>query len=91
MVSIRIENYEITKLTEYSYRGKSAIQLNAEGKGIGMYRIVKTLKLNGAELEITPRINEYTKQIGDIIYEGNQFKIKFIGRQDWFKTNRSFQ
>lgn len=87
MVSIRIENNEIEKLTQHGYRGKSAIEINAEGKGIGMYRITKTLKLNGAELEITPRINEYTKKIGNVVYEGNQFKIKFHGKQDWFKTN----
>jgi hypothetical protein len=87
MVSIRIESHEIAKLTEHGYRGKSAIEINAEGKGIGMYRITKTLKLNGAELEITPRINEYTKKIGNVVYEGNQFKIKFHGKQDWFKTN----
>lgn len=87
MVSIRIENHEIAKLTEHGYRGKSAIEINAEGKGIGMYRITKTLKLNNAELEITPRINEYTKKISNVVYEGNQFKIKFNGKQDWFKTN----
>lgn len=85
MVSIRIENHEITKLTEHGYRGKSAIEINAEGKGIGMYRITKTLKLNAAELEITPRINEYTKKIGNVVYEGNQFKVKFQGKQNWFK------
>ena len=59
MISIKIENNEVSKLTEYGYRGKSAIEINAEGKGIGMYRITKTLKMNNAELEITPRINEY--------------------------------
>ena len=87
MVSIRIENQEILKLTEHGYRSKTAIEMNADGKGIGMYRITKTLKLNDAELEITPRINEYTKIIGNVVYEGNQFKIKFHGKQDWFKTN----
>ncbi len=87
MISIKIENYEINKLTEHGYRGKSAIEINAEGKGIGMYRITKTLKMNNAELEITPRINDYTRKIGNVEYEANQFKIKFNGQQDWFKTN----
>lgn len=86
MISIKIEDYEINKLTEHGYRGKSAIELNAEGKGIGMFRITKTLKLNNAELEITPRINDYSKKIGNVIYERNQFKIKFTGQQDWFKN-----
>lgn len=87
MISIKIENHEISKLTEHGYRGKSAIKINADGKGIGMYRITKTLKMNNAELEITPKINDYTRKIGNVIYEGNQFKIKFNGQQDWFKTN----
>lgn len=86
MVSIRIENYEISKLIEHGYRGESAIEINAEGKGIGMYRITKTLKLNDAVLEIKPRINEYNRKIGNVVYEGNQFKIKFNGKQDWFKS-----
>jgi hypothetical protein len=85
MISIRIEPNEISKLTEYGYRSSTARKLNEEGKGIGMYRITKTLKLNNAELEIIPRINDYSRKTSDIIYEGNQFKIKFKGQQDWFK------
>ncbi len=85
MISIRIENNEVKKLTDYGYRSETARAINAEGKGIGMYRIIKTLKLNNAELEITPRINDYTRQVGRILYECNQFKIKFYGQQNWFK------
>ncbi len=87
MVSIKIKDSEISKLTEYGYRSDIAREINEEGKGIGMYRLTKTLKLNNAELEVSPRVNDYKKQIGKIDYEGNQFKIKFIGQQDWFKTN----
>ncbi|MBC7382597.1 MAG: hypothetical protein H7296_06310 [Bacteroidia bacterium] len=85
MISIRIQDNEVMKLTDYGYRSETAKAINADGKGIGMYRITKTLKLNNAELEITPRINDYTRQNGNIIYEGNQFKIKFLIQQDWFK------
>lgn len=85
MISIKIEPNEVRKLTEYGYRSETAKSINAAGKGIGMYRITKTLKLNNAELEITPRINDYTRQVGKVIYEGNQFKIKFNGQQHWFK------
>lgn len=84
MISIRIEKNEVCKLIEHSYRSPLARKLNESGKGIGMYRIVKTLKLNNAELEITPRINDYTRKIGDILYEGNQFKIKFKGQNNLF-------
>jgi hypothetical protein len=85
MISIKIEPNEVRKLTEYGYRSETAKAINAEGKGIGMYRITKTLRLNNAELEITPRINDYTRRVGKVTYEGNQFKIKFNGQQDWFK------
>ena len=85
MISIRIEKHETEKLTNFGYRSETAKVLNTEGKGIGMYRIVKTLKLNNAELEITPRINEYTRKVGNTVYEGNQFKIIFKDQKDWFR------
>lgn len=87
MVSIRIENHEVKKLCEKNFRGASAILLTKEGKGIGMYRILKTLKLNNAEIEILPRISNFVRETKDAAYEHNQFKIKFIGQQDWFKRN----
>ncbi len=87
MISIKIENYEIEKLTDYGYRSNLAKKINIEGKGIGMFRIVKTLRFNNAILEITPRISAYEKINRDIIYENNQFKIKFMGQQDWFKQS----
>jgi signal transduction histidine kinase len=89
MISVRIENYEIDKLIIRGYRSENVKQLNETGNGIGMYRILKTLKFNDAQLEVTPRINNYSREIGGIKYEGNQFKIKFIGQQDWFRTNQT--
>lgn len=87
MVSIPISGNEIKRLCDHGYRSDIARQINKDGKGIGMYRLTKTLKLNNAELEIIPRINTYTKKSGNVLYEGNQFKVKFIGQQDWFKSN----
>lgn len=87
MISVRIEDYEIQKLHIKGYRSDNIKSLNKDGNGIGMYRILKTLKFNDAELEITPRINTFKKTTGDVNYEANQFKIKFIGQQDWFKKN----
>jgi hypothetical protein len=87
MISIRIEKNEVSKLSEPRYRSPLARKIHDSGKGIGMYRIVKTLHLNNAELEITPRINDYSRKIGDIPYEGNQFKILFKGQKDFFRTN----
>jgi K+-sensing histidine kinase KdpD len=89
MISIKIKTNEVDKLCHRGYRSHLAKSINKEGSGIGMYRILKTLKINDAELEISPRINNYHKIINDIEYEGNQFKIKFIGQQDWFKINLS--
>jgi signal transduction histidine kinase len=87
MVSIKIEDEEVSRLCEKNYRSKLALKLNEKGSGIGMYRILKTLKLNDAELEILPRVSDYTKKTKDGLFEHNQFKIKFKGKQDWFKAN----
>jgi signal transduction histidine kinase len=77
MLSLRIEDYEISKLCDKKFRAKSAIELTSEGKGIGMNRILKTLKLNNGELEILPRITSKSKTKNNLQYEHNQFKIIF--------------
>lgn len=77
MMSLRIEDYEVEKLCDKKFRAKSAIALTSEGKGIGMSRILKTLKLNRGELEIVPRINSKSKTRNNLQYELNQFRIKF--------------
>lgn len=87
MDSIRIEDEEVNKLCLKGFRAESAKIINKSGNGIGMYRILKTLKLNNAELEITPRTSTLLIKTKDAWYEQNQFKIKFKGQQDWFKTN----
>ena len=87
MISVRIEDSEVEKLNIKGYRSENVMQLNKEGNGIGMYRILKTLRFNDATLEVLPRINNYKRQIGDVKYEANQFKIKFVGQQDWFQKN----
>ncbi len=87
MISVRIEDSEIEKLNVKGYRSDNVKQLNKEGNGIGMYRILKTLKFNDAKLEITPRVNNYSREVEGIKYEANQFKIKFLGQQDWFRAN----
>lgn len=87
MISIRIEDSEINKLSIRGYRSDYARLLNNNGHGIGMYRIHKTLKLNDAELVIKPRTNDFKRESRGIKYEANEFRIKFNGQQDWFKTN----
>lgn len=87
MVSLRIESDEIDKLSIRSYRSKSAKELNKKGQGIGMYRILKTLKLNNADLVVIPRQFDFPKQIGNIKYEGNLFKIRFPGQQSWLANS----
>jgi hypothetical protein len=86
MISIKIDDAELSKLTVKGYRSALAKKVHSSGHGIGMYRILKTLKLNNAEIEITPRVNEYSRTLKEIRYEANQFKVKFRGQQDWFKT-----
>lgn len=87
MISAKIEDHEKTKLCNKNFRAASAKALTNEGKGIGMHRVLKTLKMNDAEIEIIPRVTEYQKTVNGIVYEHNEFKIKFPGQQDWFKVN----
>jgi hypothetical protein len=84
MVSLKIEANEVEKLIIRGYRSASAKTLNSKGQGIGMYRIQKTLKFNDAELEVVPRYFDFPRKIGNTCYEGNLFKIKFVGQQSWF-------
>ncbi len=88
MLSIRIEPHEIHLLTQKNYRSDNAKTLNQNGYGIGMYRILRTLKPNNAVLEIEPRITAHKKNTTAGVFEHNQFKIKFLGQQDWFKANK---
>jgi len=77
MLSLRIEDYEVNKICQKKFRAKSALILTDEGKGIGMHRVIKTLKLNNIELEIIPRISSKTKVNKKSTYELNQFVLKF--------------
>lgn len=86
MISIKIEKFEVDKITLRGYRSEIAKKINSEGSGIGMYRIIKTLQLNNCELEIQPNFNSVQRIYKNVEYEGNLFKIKFIGQQDWFRT-----
>ncbi|HFK5508571.1 ATP-binding protein [Elizabethkingia bruuniana] len=85
MVSIKIEEREIGLLTIRGYRSDFAKQINCNGQGIGMSRIVKTLELNKSELVIIPNAFKFSKINKGVMYEGNEFRIKFKGQQDWFK------
>lgn len=89
MISVRIEDNEITKLCNKNFRASNAILLTDKGKGIGMNRILKTLKMNDATIEISPRVTDFSKTQNEISFDHNEFKIKFMGQQDWFKTNVS--
>jgi hypothetical protein len=77
MVSLRIEDFEVGKLCQKKFRAQSAKLLTDEGKGIGMNRVLKTLKLNNAKILIKPRVTEYSKTSGKLNYEHNQFILKF--------------
>ena len=77
MLSLRIEDHEVPKLCQKKFRAKSAIEHSSEGKGIGMSRVLKTLKLNNAELEIIPRVSDFSLTKNNLTYEHNQFIIKF--------------
>lgn len=84
MVSVKIDDNEIDLLTERGYRSKTAKEINMQGKGIGMYRIMKTLKYNNAELKIIPNSFKFNKTIQGVEYQGNEFRVIFKNQNDWF-------
>lgn len=77
MLSLRIEDDEVSKLCLKKFRAKSAINYSEDGKGIGMSRVLKTLKLNNADIEIIPRVTDFSLKKGQFTYEHNQIKLKF--------------
>ncbi len=77
MLSLRIEDHEIPFICQKKFRAKSAILLSSNGQGIGMSRVLKTLKLNNAELEIKPRVSDYSRVKNDFSYDHNQLILKF--------------
>lgn len=83
MISTQILPEEINKICELGYRGKSAEKIGEPGMGIGMNRVLKTLDLNDAILEIVPKVDEYSKINGGVTYEHNVFKVKFLGQKQW--------
>jgi hypothetical protein len=88
MVSLKIEQNEVEQLSVRGFRSPLATKFESAGNGIGMYRITKTLKLNNATLEVQPRINDYRRTFKGFEFEGNLFKIKLLGQQDWFKVRQ---
>lgn len=84
MISIPISEEDKIKICNKGYRSKAAKIIDEKGQGLGMYRILKTLKMNDAQLEIIPRASNFNKEISGITYEHNQFIIKFPGQQNWF-------
>lgn len=83
MVSIEIKESEKKLITQRNYRSEVAKKINEKGLGIGMYRIIKTLKFNNAKLEINPRAFAKTKDHKGVKYEGNEFRIIFSRQNKW--------
>jgi hypothetical protein len=77
MISIKIDADEITKLTTKNYRSTNAVKLTPKGAGIGMHRVLKTLRLNNAKLEIIPRYTDTAFDRNGNIFEHNRFKVIF--------------
>lgn len=83
MLSIEIKHDEIEQLTLRGYRSETARQLNTDGKGIGLFRMCKTLEMNNAKLVITPRINDYSRTLKKILFQKNEFKMIFFNQKKW--------
>jgi hypothetical protein len=80
MISLKIKDNEIEKLTEIEFRGEYAKQLDETGSGIGLNRVVKTLRLNNAELTILNNTTSKEIKSGRFVYQHNVFRIDFTGQ-----------
>jgi len=77
MLSLKIEEDEILKITQDEFCGKHAKKINKNGKGIGMFVAKQVLALNHAKIEIIPRFDTRQAILNGIEYEGNRFAISF--------------
>lgn len=90
MTSVKIEEEEKEKLLVYGYRSDNAKKLDIDGKGIGMHRIVKTLKLNNAILQVNPNYNKYERELNGIIFQSNEFGIIFKNQKKYLMQQGKF-
>lgn len=77
MLSIKIEEDEVSKITQDEFCGKYAKKINKNGKGIGMFVAKQVLALNHAKLDIIPRFDTRQAIFNGIEYESNRFIISF--------------
>ena len=76
MISLKIDDEEISKIFEDGFSSKRARGLNLAGSGIGMNLAKRLLHLNDGRIEIKTNVNpEYAKTKSRIEYENNVFKI----------------
>ncbi len=78
MFSLPISKDEVPRLCEDGYSGKVPDSLGLAGDGIGMFRTQQLLKLNNADVLITPNTDssKATSHNG-MPYELNEFRIMF--------------
>lgn len=87
MISIPIDPEDVGRLCDKGYRSKHAKEHSKDGSGIGMYRMKKTLKMNGAEIRVFPKASAFVRETKHGRFEHNRFIVAFPGQQDWFKAN----
>lgn len=76
MISLKIDDDEVTRIFQEQYSGRYAKKLGLEGQGIGMYIVGKFIKLNNGRIEIQRNcVPRNARSINDISYEQNRFRL----------------
>lgn len=88
MLSLQIQEGEENKLCDYGYCGINSKKSGKNGFGIGLYRAYKTLILNGAKIEIKPRISNTIRAHAGYTYEHNAIDTIFPYEKGWFDRSK---
>lgn len=76
MTSLKMEEDELSKLTQEGFCGRQAKKLKKNGKGIGLFNVKKVLTLMHIKLDIFP-LNKDQTILNGVEYGNNRFLIKF--------------
>lgn len=78
MISMKIDDDEIDKIFFEGYSGRTPVENQLNGKGVGLYMVKRLLTLNDASIEINIKSNgREAFEHNGVEYQQNTFDIKF--------------
>ncbi len=77
MVSLEVEDYELTEIFKENVSGRYAIENELAGDGVGMYMIKKLVKLNNGSVSFSKNVDISKKRVYNTLsYENNVIEIR---------------